>query len=180
LPHLHSELSVCVTGLAGRARSCKSVVSAGADAARRQAAEREADVLDGDRRPFRRGGGVNRPSACASNPCYLCVAAALTASTALAFGGPRPPLPRSPGCGGGAGRRQRAFAPLTARREKSILRQLTAARRCATGLQLPHASVCPHVLAQIPNSQRAKQTSRAHMHSPISPTPYRLKDRTER
>ena len=53
--------------------------------------------------PFLRGGWVNRPSACASNPCYLCVAAALSASKALAFGGPRPPLPRSPGCGGGAG-----------------------------------------------------------------------------
>jgi hypothetical protein len=50
----HSELSVPrFTELAGRARSCKSVASAGADAARLQIAEREAGVLDGDRHPFR-------------------------------------------------------------------------------------------------------------------------------
>jgi hypothetical protein len=86
--------------------------------AQRKTTEREADVLDGDRRPFRRAfftggrGGGDCPSACASNPCYLCVAAALSASEALAFWGTRPPLSRSPGCGGGAWRRQRVCAPL--------------------------------------------------------------------
>jgi hypothetical protein len=109
--------------------------------ARRKAAEREADVLVGTGAhsggPFSRGGGGNRSSACASNPCYLCVAAALSASEALAFGGTRPPLSRSPGCGGGAGRRQRACVPFYPR------------RRCAPRTQLPHARVWPHILSQI-------------------------------
>jgi hypothetical protein len=49
------------------------------------------------------GGGLNSLSAYAYNPCYLCVAAALFASEALALERPhRPPAARAAGGTGGA------------------------------------------------------------------------------
>ena len=68
-----------------------------------------------------------------------------------------------------------AAPPQPGRRQRASVSSKPA-RRCAPKTQLPHASVCSHVLSQSPKSQRAK-TSRAQMHSPASP-PYRLKDRT--
>jgi hypothetical protein len=54
---------------------------------------------------LRLGGGVNRLSAYASNPCYLCVAAALSVSKVLTLRRPRcSPATRAAGAGG---RRQR-------------------------------------------------------------------------
>jgi hypothetical protein len=63
--------------------------------------------------PLLCGGGGDRLSACASIPCYLCVAVALAVSKALTSGHPR----RSPAAwaAGAGGRRQRACGPLLSR-----------------------------------------------------------------
>jgi hypothetical protein len=60
------------------------------------------------------GGGLNRPSAYASNPCLVCVAAARAVSEAHTLGGASPLLSRNPGCGGAA-KGQRACGPLLSR-----------------------------------------------------------------
>jgi hypothetical protein len=73
-------------------------------------------------RQRRGGGGVNRLSAYASIPCYLCVAVARAVSKARTEGHPR----RSPAAwaAGAGGRRQRACGPLLSRPKGVRLRSV--------------------------------------------------------
>jgi hypothetical protein len=120
-------------GISRPARSCKAVASAGAaGAARRQTAEREAGVLDGDRRPFRRAvftggwGGVIAQAPVVQSVLSMCDHCPLREQSA-----------RVSGCGEAAGRGA----------AKGPVFPFLPARRCAPKTQLPHASVCPHILS---------------------------------